>query len=65
MEPLREARTVFLDISKAFDKVWDEGLLFKLKCNGTGGTLWSSSEIISVADIREKSLTVEVHLGRK
>ena len=39
MEPSRETRAVFLDICKAFDKVWPEGLLFKLKCNGIGGTL--------------------------
>ena len=29
-----EVRGVFLDISKAFDKVWQEGLLLKLKLNG-------------------------------
>ena len=29
-----EVRTVFLDISKAFDKVWHDGLIFKLKQNG-------------------------------
>ena len=39
MEPSRETRAVFLDISKAFDKVWHESLLFKLKRNGIGRTL--------------------------
>ena len=28
-----EVRGVFLDISKAFDKVWHQGVLFKLKQN--------------------------------
>ena len=29
--PTLESRGVFLDMSKAFDKVWHEGLVFKLK----------------------------------
>ena len=29
-----EVRSVFLDISKAFDKVWHEGVITKLKQNG-------------------------------
>ena len=29
-----EVRSVFLDISKAFDKVWHEGIISKLKHNG-------------------------------
>ena len=32
--PSRETRAVFLDFSKTFDKVWHEGLLYKLECNG-------------------------------
>ena len=34
-----EVRAVFLNISKAFDKVWHQGLLFKLKQNGITGKL--------------------------
>ena len=36
-----ETRAAFLDISKAFDKVWHEGLLFKLKRSGITGNLHS------------------------
>ena len=36
----QETRAVFLDISKAFDKVWHEGLLLKLKSNGIDGQLY-------------------------
>ena len=34
-----EVRGVFLDISKAFDKVWHEGLIFRLKQDGVSGNL--------------------------
>ena len=34
-----EVRSVFLDISKAFDKVWHNGLIYKLKQNGVAGDL--------------------------
>ena len=34
-----EVRRVFLDIPKAFDKVWHESLIYKLKQNGIKGNL--------------------------
>ena len=36
-----EVRGVFIDISKAFDKVWHKGIIFKLKQNGISGKLLS------------------------
>ena len=34
-----DTRAVLLDISKAFDKVWHDGLLLKLRSNGISGPL--------------------------
>ena len=35
----KEIRVIFCDISKAFDRVWHKGLLFKLRRMGVGGSL--------------------------
>ena len=37
--PSKETRAVFLDLFKAFGRVWHEGLLYKLECNGISGDL--------------------------
>ena len=42
--PSLEVRSVFLDISKAFDKVWHERLLYKLKSMGVSGELYNLLE---------------------
>ena len=42
--PPLEVRSVFLDISKAFDKVWHKGLLYKLKSLGISGGLYNLLE---------------------
>ena len=41
----KDVRIVYLDLSKAFDKVWHKGVLFKLKRKGISGNLlkWISS----------------------
>ena len=39
--PSLEVRGVFLDISKAFDRVWHDGLLYKLKLLGICGRYYN------------------------
>ena len=47
-----KVRGVFLDISKAFDKIWHNGLICKLKQNGVSGDLLNL--IIDFLDARKQ-----------
>ena len=51
-----EVRGVFLDISKAFDKVWHNGLIYKLKQNGVSGDLLNL--IIDFLDARKQRVVL-------
>ena len=43
-----KVRSVFLDISKAFDNIWHQGIIFKLRQNGiSGGLLNILSDFLS------------------
>ena len=46
-----KVRSVFLDISKAFDKVWHDGVIFKLERNGISGDLLNI--IIDISDLSD------------
>ena len=58
-----EVRGVFLDISKAFDKVWHEGIIHKLKRNEISGNLLSLLTDFLRNRNKELFLTVKVNLG--
>ena len=66
---IMDVRSVFLDISKAFDKVWHEGLIFKLKQNDISGELlhilsdFVSSRKQKVALNGQNSSWTNVHAG--
>ena len=47
-----EIRAVFLDITNTFDKVWHEGLIYKLRCNGICG--YFLQVLISFLDSRKQ-----------
>ena len=51
-----EVRGVFLDISKAFDKVWHNGLIYKLKQNRVSGNLLNL--IIDFLDARKQRVVL-------
>ena len=54
--PSLEVRAVFLDISKAFDRVWHDGILYKLKLLGICGRYYNL--IQSVLENRHQSVVL-------
>ena len=53
--PTLETRPVFLCLSKVFNRVWHMGPLFKLKCNGINGNLFTLIESY-LADRKQRVL---------
>ena len=62
--PPLEIRSVFLDISKACDKVWHEGLLYKLKSMGISGELYQLLENYLSGRLQRVVLNGETSLWR-
>ena len=52
-----EVRAIFLDISKAFDKVWSKGLIYKLKSKGIEGE--TLDIISSFLEDRQQRVTLD------
>ena len=52
-----EVRAVFLDISRAFDRVWHDGLIYKLKMKGIGGDMINI--LTSFLSDREQRVTID------
>ena len=48
-------RSVYLDISKAFDRAWHDGLIFKLRRCGISGKLLSLVESF-LADRKQRTV---------
>ena len=54
-----EVKYVFLDISKAFDKVGHEGLIYKLRRNGICGNLIQL--LLSLLDSKKQQVSLNGH----
>ena len=54
--PIADVRSVLLNISQAFDKVWHDGLIFKFKSRGDEGELLSLLRTFTISKIMNKVL---------
>ena len=57
-----EVRGVFLDISKAFDKAWHNGLIYTLKQNGEASNLLDT--LTNFLKERKQRLIVNIQRGK-
>ena len=66
-DPTQDARGIFLDVSMAFDEVWDKGLLFKLKTYSVKGEilnlLWSYFHERNQRDVLNGQISSSEFLG--
>ena len=63
--PILEMRANFLDISKTFDKVWNEGLLFKLERIGISENILNLLKIFLNTSFQEWCLIASVQIGHQ
>ena len=63
--PILEMRANFLDISKTFDKVWNEGLLFKLERIGISENILNLLKIFLNNSFHEWCLIASVQIGHQ
>ena len=71
--PSLELQGVFLDISKVFDEVWHDGLLYRFKRNGINRDLWNLIEsvlleryqrvVLNGQSFKWNKITARVHQG--
>ena len=59
-----DIRALFLDISKAFDKVWLQGLLYKLKQSGILGNLLETLTDFEKIESKELHWMDKTHHGQ-
>ena len=60
-----EVRSVFLDTSKAFDKIWHHGLLCKLKSMGISGEPYNLIENYLFDRFQRVVLNDQLHHGNQ
>ena len=61
--PFLETHSEVLDMSKAFDTVWHESLIYKLRTIGVSKNLLTLFQSFWIIDIKESYLMVKIPIG--